>query len=46
MYLLNCIGFILWITYAVLIGSLALILANIVTLILQATVLVLKIRWE
>lgn len=46
MYFLNCTGFILWITYGVFMHTQALIIANVITLILQASVIVLKYRWE
>lgn len=46
MYITNCVGFILWIIYGTFIGSLSLICANVITLILQASVLIMKFRWE
>ncbi len=44
MYLLFCSGVALWTIYGLLIGSLAIIAANAVTLALALAVLVLKIR--
>jgi MtN3 and saliva related transmembrane protein len=44
MYILFTTGVILWLIYGVLIGSLALILANTVTGILAVLILVLKLR--
>lgn len=46
MYLINCTGFILWITYGYNIRSFSLVIANVITLCLQATVLILKFYWE
>lgn len=45
MYGLLCFGIILWIVYGFLIGSLSVILANVVTFVLAGAVLVMKIRY-
>ncbi len=45
MFLIFSAGVILWLIYGVMIGSLPMILANIVTLILSGTIIVLKIRY-
>ncbi|MDD9953663.1 MAG: SemiSWEET transporter [Candidatus Woesearchaeota archaeon] len=45
MFSLTTLGVFLWLVYGVLIGSYPVILANIVTLILAATILVCKIRY-
>ena len=45
MYCLFCIGVILWTVYGLLIGSLSVILANVVTLVLAGVVLVMKLRY-
>ena len=45
MYLLLCLGVALWLVYGFLIGSLAVVLANGVTLFLTAAVLFMKIRF-
>lgn len=46
MYLLLCLGIILWIAYGLLIDSLSIVLANAVTLILAGSVLVMKILYN
>lgn len=45
MYLLFCTGVALWLVYGVLISSLSVVLANAVTLLLAAAVLVMKLRF-
>ena len=39
-------GVVLWLIYGIMIGSLPVILANVVTLILSATIIALKIRYS
>jgi len=39
-------GVVLWLIYGIMIGSLPVILANVVTLILSATIIALKIRYR
>ncbi len=46
MYLLFCSGVALWLVYGLLIGSLSVVLANAVTLVLAASVLVMKLRFN
>ncbi|HSX20118.1 MAG TPA: SemiSWEET transporter [Gammaproteobacteria bacterium] len=46
MYFTNCTGFVLWITYGALKGSMSLVAANAITLLLQGTVIILKYHWE
>jgi MtN3 and saliva related transmembrane protein len=43
MYLLLCLGVSLWLVYGALVGSLAVLLANAVTLVLAASVLGMKL---
>lgn len=45
-YIINSLGVLLWFTYGILIHSTPLIIANIFSLILSVTVLVLKIIWR
>ena len=45
MYLLLCSGIALWLVYGILIHSWPVILANLITLVLSGSVLVLKIRY-
>jgi MtN3 and saliva related transmembrane protein len=45
MLLIFSAGVILWLIYGIMIGSLPVILANLVTLILSATIIALKIRY-
>lgn len=45
MYLLLCLGIVLWLVYGFLVDSLAVVLANGVTLLLAASVLIMKIRY-
>jgi MtN3 and saliva related transmembrane protein len=44
MFALMVAGIVLWLVYGLLIGDLPLILANLVTLLLAGTILVLKLR--
>ncbi len=46
MYLLLCTGVVLWLVYGMLVGSLSVVLANAVTLILAAAVLIMKIKFD
>lgn len=46
MLLIFSAGVILWLIYGIMIGSLPVILANLVTLILSATIIALKIRYS
>ena len=46
MLLIFSAGLILWLIYGIMIGSLPVILANIVTLILSGTIIALKIRYS
>jgi len=46
MYILVVVGIILWLVYGLLIGDLPLIAANVVSLILTATILCLKIKYK
>lgn len=43
MYLLFCIGVILWIVYSYMINSIAVFIANIATLLLAGSILIMKI---
>ena len=45
MLLIFSAGVILWLIYGIMIGSLPVILANVVTLILSATIITLKMRY-
>ena len=45
MYLLLCLGIILWIVYGLLVQSLSVVLANVVTFCLAFSVLVMKFRY-
>ena len=45
MYLLLCLGIILWIVYGVNIGSLSIVLANGVTFVLAISILIMKVRF-
>lgn len=45
MYLLLCLGVSLWLVYGALVGSLAVLLANAVTLVLAASVLGMKLAF-
>ena len=44
MYLIMFVGVLLWLTYGVLIGSIAIIIANSVTAILQLLVIIFKLK--
>jgi MtN3 and saliva related transmembrane protein len=46
MYIVFCLGITLWLIYGVLVNSLPVILANIVTLSMAAAILYLKIRYR
>jgi MtN3 and saliva related transmembrane protein len=46
MYLIITTGYVLWLLYGILIASMPVILANIVTLVLAFTILVLKVRYR
>lgn len=46
MYVIFCSGLVLWIIYGFFLNSMSLIFANIVTLILAATILVMKLLWH
>ena len=46
MYIVLTTGIILWLVYGVMLSSLPIILANIVTVILTSIILVLKIRYK
>ncbi len=45
MFLIFCTGVALWLIYGLMIGSAPMILANVVTLALAATIVVLKVRY-
>ena len=45
MYLLFCSGVAMWIVYGVLIGSVAVTAANVVSLVLSASILAMKLRY-
>jgi MtN3 and saliva related transmembrane protein len=46
MYLLMCAGILLWVLYGALIGSLSVIVANVVSFALTAAILVMKVTFE
>lgn len=46
MYVIYTTGLVLWTIYGVLVGSVALILANLVTCIFAFSILVMKLRWD
>lgn len=46
MYVIFCTGILLWAVYGFLIGSVPVILTNVLTFVLAGTVLVLKIIWR
>ncbi|MFH1325252.1 MAG: SemiSWEET transporter [archaeon] len=46
MYSVVAIGFVLWLTYGIIISDLPLILANTISLLLALTILVFKIRYK
>ena len=45
MFLCFCAGIVLWVIYGFMLGALPVILANVVTLCIAATILVFKIRY-
>lgn len=45
MFLIFCTGVLLWLIYGLLIGSLPVILANLVTLILAGAILLMKLKY-
>lgn len=45
MYLLFTLGIALWLAYGLMLGAWPLIVANAITLVLAACVLVMKLRW-
>lgn len=46
MYIVICIGILLWLIFGLCIGSLPVVAANAVTLLIAATILILKIRFR
>jgi len=46
MYVVICTGILLWLIYGVIIDSVPVILANAVTLVIAAMILILKIRYR
>jgi MtN3 and saliva related transmembrane protein len=46
MFSLFSLGIVLWLLYGILLGSVPLILSNVVTLILSLTILALKVRYR
>jgi len=46
MYIVICAGILLWLIFGLLIGSLPVIAANVVTLIIATAILILKIRYR
>ena len=46
MYVVICTGILLWLIYGIIIGSLPVILANAVTLVIAAMILILKIKYR
>lgn len=45
-FVMFCVGVIFWLIYGILINSIALILANVVTLILELGILFLKLKYK
>lgn len=45
MYLLFTVGVVLWLVYGVMIGSVPVIVANSITLVLALVILICKVRW-
>lgn len=45
MFVCFCVGIVLWVIYGFMLGALPVILANVVTLCIAATILVFKIRY-
>ncbi|MEW5794957.1 MAG: SemiSWEET transporter [Candidatus Zixiibacteriota bacterium] len=46
MYVVICTGIALWLIYGIIIDSLPVILANVVTLVIASAILILKIRYR
>ena len=46
MFAMFCTGVFLWVVYGLLVGDLPVIVANVVTFLLAATILVLKLRYR
>ncbi len=46
MYVVICTGILLWLIYGIMIGSVPVILANAVTLVIAAMILLLKIKYR
>lgn len=46
MYVLFCIGIVLWIIYGVLIGAPSIIIVNCITFLLASLILIMKFRWK
>jgi MtN3 and saliva related transmembrane protein len=45
MFAVFCVGVALWIVYGIILGAVPVIIANVVTLLLAGTIVVLKIRY-
>jgi MtN3 and saliva related transmembrane protein len=45
MYLLFTVGVVLWLVYGIMIGSIPVIVANSITLVLALVILICKVRW-
>jgi MtN3 and saliva related transmembrane protein len=45
MYLLFTVGVVLWLVYGIMIGSIPVIVANSITLVLALVILTCKVRW-
>lgn len=46
MYVVICTGILLWLIYGIMIGSVPVILANTVTLVIAAMILILKLKYR
>jgi MtN3 and saliva related transmembrane protein len=46
MYVVICTGILLWLIYGIMIGSVPVILANAVTLVIAAMILIMKIKYS
>jgi MtN3 and saliva related transmembrane protein len=46
MYVVICTGILLWLIYGIMIGSLPVVLANSVTLVIAAMILIMKIKYS
>jgi MtN3 and saliva related transmembrane protein len=46
MYVVICTGILLWLIYGIMIGSVPVVLANSVTLVIAAMILIMKIRYR